>query len=176
MKLPDNVIANIETGDVLLVSSGSWLARQIQRFQKCKYNHAGIFIKIDNELWISEALEHGLALTSITEYMLSKSKLLVLKPKEKINEQKKEYIKNTTLNHSGKYPYEYSNLLIFQPIKFLTGLWIGRKENKADKRFICGEWVCFLYHEAFDIFPEWNKAAPVDLYMSDYFVPEFITE
>ncbi len=53
-----------------------------------------------------------------------------------------------------------------QPIKFITGKWIG---GKTDKRFICGEWVMFCYNRLRGYFPEWEKGAPVDIFKSKRF-------
>lgn len=50
----------INSGDVLLVSRKSWLAKAIQWFQENEWNHAGLFIKIYDEIFVCEAIERGI--------------------------------------------------------------------------------------------------------------------
>jgi hypothetical protein len=56
-------ISEIKTGDCLLVSSYSFIAKAIQLFQKNKYNHAAIFVWIEGKLFVSEADKYGICLT-----------------------------------------------------------------------------------------------------------------
>lgn len=156
---------HIKTGDCLLVSSYSWLAKQIQKFQDCKWNHAGMFIWIGDVLYICESYVRGICLTPFSDYENSKKQLMVLRPTFKYDT---EILENLMLSKCGHVPYDFVNLIIHQSIKYITGkrIWIGKREQKADKRFICGEWCAYCYHMTTEknLFPEWNKIAPEELY------------
>jgi len=157
----------ISTGDVLLVSSSNWLGEKIQDFQKCKWNHAGIFLIIENELYLCDAQKHGIRLIRFKEYKTS-SRLMILRPKRKVHRKK---LVHFILPYVGNTPYDFVSLVLYQPIRFLFGKWIGRKNKEANKRFTCSEWVAYIYK---DVFPEWWKAAPVDLFNSEFFEKEIL--
>lgn len=165
----------IETGDCLLVSSKSILAEAIQWFENCKWNHAGFFIWINDILYIIEADVHGIALTKFQDYIDGDKGLLICKPKNPISDQTKSEMINFVVEYTGHTPYGFINLLVYQPIRYLCKkifgkeLWIGGK-SKSDRRFICGEWVAFIYNHFFGWFINWNKVAPVDIYNeTEYF-------
>jgi hypothetical protein len=167
-------INEINTGDNLLVSSKSWLARQIQKFQKIEYpeggkwNHSAMFWWCYNELFVIEADKYGIACTPFKEYINSNRELLVLKPKFKVNGS--EYGK-FMLPFCGHTKYGKLNLIFAQSIKILTlgSVWLGPSKKNTDK-FICGEFVSFTYnHFNPEIFPDWNRMAPADIYVSSQF-------
>jgi hypothetical protein len=50
------------------------------------------------------------------------------------------------------------------------GIWIGKGKEHSKKRFICGEWVMFIYNHFLGWFEDnWYKGAPVDLFNSGNF-------
>jgi hypothetical protein len=167
-------IRGINTGDALLVSSKSWLARQIQKFQKTqdpeggKWNHAAMFWWAYDELFVIEADKFGIACTPYSEYVFSNRDLLVIKPKFKVDGS--EYGK-FMLPYVGHTRYDKWNLVVAQAVKMLTfgKLWLGHDKTNT-KKFICGEWVAFVYnHFECTVFPNWNRTAPVDIYEHPYF-------
>lgn len=167
-------ISEINTGDCLLVSSHSWLARQIQKFQKivnkdgAKWNHAAQFWVCYDELFVIEADKYGIACTPFKDYIDSDKDLLVYKPQFSVDGS--EYGK-FMLRYAGHTRYGKFNLIFAQSIKMLTfgRVWIG-PSKKQTKKFICGEWVAFVYnHFNENIFSNWNEAAPIDIYESPYF-------
>ena len=175
MKVITN-ISDVWNGDIILVSTlEGFLQGEIQKFQKNPYNHAGKLIWIRNKLYISEAVKTGIALTEISYYTSQpdKYKLLILRPKESFTEEEIDMMFGFMIPKTGHVRYEFLNLLVYQPIKFLTfGLvWFGAKtDKKADKRYICGEWVARIDNVVrgyFDVI--WHKVAPVDLYNSEYY-------
>lgn len=162
-------LAEIKTGDVLLVSSKSWLARQIQKFQKKvspeggKWNHAAIFHRLYDELCVIEADKPGVVITPFKDYIESNRELLILKPKWYIDGSE---LGKFMLPYCGKTRYGKFNLIIAQSVRILTlgRIWLGpSKEQK--KYFICGEWVAYCLNSTNSvIFPEWNRVAPCDIY------------
>lgn len=162
-------VKDINTGDVLLVSSSSWLSSTIQDFQNCKWNHAGLFLWIENQLYVCEAHRYGVRLKDFSAFINGNSQLMILKPVNKYSSTTKEYMIHFCLPYCGNAPYDFMSLVIHQPIKFLFGKWIGKKVSEASKRFTCGEWVMFVYYHFTGWFENWYKHAPVDLYNSVYF-------
>lgn len=158
----------IKTGDTLLVGGHSFLAKAIQDFEKCKWNHAGMFYWCYDELMVAEAEKPGVVLTPFSEYIKGKSHLLICKPDFAVDGI--EYGK-FILPKLGKTRYGFFNLLIAQPIKFLTNgrIWIG-SDNQNPKRFICGQFVEYIYnHFNPDLFPNWLRDAPSDIYANSHF-------
>ena len=161
-------INDIKTGDTLLVSSHSWLARKIQLFEKCEYNHAGMFFWNYRILFIAEMDKPGLVLTAFSEYIKGKSRLLILKPKFDVDGV--EYGKYI-LPQIGKIRYGFFNLLFAQPIKFITGkrIWFGSNDDNP-KRLICGEFVEKVYnHFHPEYFENWKQDDPSVLFKSTLF-------
>ena len=161
-------INQINTGDTLLVSSHSWLAKKIQNFEKCNWNHAGLFFWVYGKLFVAEMVACGLVLTDFEEYIKGKSHLLICIPRFKIDGV--EYGKYI-IPKLGKTRYGFFNLLIAQPIKFITGkrIWLGNN-NENPKRLICGEFVEMVYnHFHPEYFTTWKEDAPSDIYNSILF-------
>lgn len=163
-------LQEIRTGDTLLVDSGSWLAKMIKKFQRCRYNHAGMFVWIDEKLYICEADKYGICLTDFMDYIFKKNDLLCLRPKFKIEP---EQVRNISLPKCGHAKYDKFNLVLHQVVRYITGkrVWIGRREPEADNKFICGEWVEYIYHKCTggEYFKDWYKEAPEDIYNSEHF-------
>ena len=165
----------VENLDIILVHTKKGLLPElIQEFQGNDYNHAMIALWLCSELYMSEATEHGPALTDFMKeyYHNDKYDLLVLKPDFNIHiERYRNRMVHWLLSNTGHSEYDYANLLIHQPIKFLSKkilkreLWIGRKGKLAEKIFICGEWVAFPYYLYCHIFMTLiDKIAPADIY------------
>lgn len=167
-------VHDIKTGDVLLVSSKSWLARQIQKFQSLqdreggKWNHGAMFWWAYDELMVIEAEKYGIRITPFKDYIESNKDLLVLKPKFHVDGS--EYGK-FMLPYAGSTRYGFWNLVVAQSVKILTfgRVWLG-PSKKQTKKFTCGEW-CAYVHDHFNhgVFPDWNRVAPVDLYLNAMF-------
>lgn len=170
-------IHQIDTGDNILVSSNSWLAEEIQWFQGSIWNHAGKFIWLFERLYVCEAAENGICLTPFEDYMNSNKGLMIQKPRNPYTDIEKKRLSEWMLPRCGHVKYEYKNLLIEQPIKYiakkLTGkeLWIGSlSEHKADKRYICGEWVMRCDNVVKGWYSrKWMPGAPVDLFHSGWY-------
>jgi hypothetical protein len=161
-------IQQIQTGDTLLVSGKSWLAHEIQNFEKCSWNHAGMFFWLENELFIIEMDAPGLVMTHFSDYIKGKSNLLICKPDFTIDESA---YRSYVFPMLGKTRYGFFNLLIAQPIKFLTNkrIWLGSLDD-SPKRLICGEFVEMTYnHFNPDLFISWKRDAPSDIFNDTHF-------
>ena len=169
----DITISEIKDGYCLLVASHSFLAMRIQDFQKLQnrkggiFNHSGVFSSPFDVRSVFEATHPACCFTDFKEYINSGSHLLIGIPAFEVDPIRFGQI---CLQYDG-LGYEYENLFIHQSIKFLTGKWIGRKNLKAEKRFICGELSARVYFDYSDgtWFNDWHKLAPIDLYESKLF-------
>jgi len=152
----------INSGDILLVGTNKFLSKAIKFFQKNKYSHAGMFIKIYDELFICESDKRGIALTKAEDYFCNKKyDLKILKPKFDIDEKK---LANIMLPHCGKTPYDFISLLIYEPIRFIFGKWIGGNAKNSSNRFMCGEWCAYVINNLKpEIYNNWFEIAPVDI-------------
>ena len=159
-------ISEINTGDILLVSSKSKLSTLIQKFEGGKWSHSAIFWWVYGELFVIEADKYGIAITKFSDYLNSNSDLLILKPTFKVDGS--EYGK-FMLPYIGHTPYNYFDLFIVQPIYILSNkkIWLG---DKNTSRFMCSEFIAFVYnHFNSLIFEDWSKLTPEDLFDSIFF-------
>jgi hypothetical protein len=173
-------VNDINTCDVLLVGANSFLSKAIQKFEKCAYSHAALFIRLNapttinntlyqSGLYVAEMLANGLCFTNFDDYIKGSDRLLILKPKYAVNPD--NYCKNV-FPMLGKEKYGFVNLFLCQPIKFLTNyrIWFGDVSDNAPPRMICGEFVeDMINRENPDLFQNWMRDAPSDLYNSDQF-------
>jgi len=165
----EQLIKSLNTGDILLVNSKGFLPRAIQLFQGNEYNHAAMYVSIWDEPFVAEADKKGVQFTHLDHYTSNpdRYKLMFLKPNFYIDERQFA-LQATSL--AGSVNYDFINLFIHQSIKMVTGKWIGRKGKKASNRFICGEFVAYVYCECTEtVFQEWWNIAPKDLYNSENF-------
>jgi hypothetical protein len=176
----------INSCDTGLVSGYSFLSKEIQSFEKCKWSHAMMFFRLTSAvvltdkkgavqtfqpgLYVVEMVRQGFVLTPFQNYIDDcKENLLILKPKFAVDEQSYWQFVQPDLFRQG---YGFFNLLVAQPVKFLTNyrIWMGDVSDNSPKRFICGEKVAFIYnHFNPDIFPDWKRNSPDEIYKSDLF-------
>jgi len=166
----------LETGDILLVDTEGFIPSNIDTFQGNDYNHAGFIVNIFGISYVFEAIKSGMAFTNFDDYLKRTEKedvnLLILRPRIGFNVEEKKLM-NFILPLTQK-PYGYTNLIIYQAIKYITRklgkeIWMGKSKAKSTKKFICGKLVAYIYNYFTGMFPEWYKAAPVDLYNSKDF-------
>lgn len=162
--------SSINTGDALLVSSHGFLQEAIQEIENCKFNHAGVFLWLNNLLYVCEATEKGIVITLFSKFEERQEiGLLVMKPRFGTNEN--DYI-NFCLLYVGHTNYGFFNLLVAQALRFATKkkLWIGPNKDPETHHFICGEFVAFVYnHFNPEVFCNWNELAPSDLFDANCF-------
>lgn len=176
----------MQTGNIILVHGKGFLPEIIQRFQKLEgkpgwqENHAGIAIEANGIIYISEMVGKGCVNTQWEKYRerIDNKEITVIRgmPKQHLTEQEMEAITHLAIVSAGNIRYERKNLCVEQPVRilseFLTGneWWVGaKKESKAAKRQICGEYVCYHYNKIRGYFPDWYKGAPIDIFNSEYF-------
>lgn len=151
-------IEHIRTGDIILTSGSSELSKLIQKFQKIEnkkygmFSHSGIACWIYDTLYIIEAQKHGICVTNFLKHYDNDNykAIMCLTPKHIINEKN---ITRIMLPYCGTTRYDYKNLLLEQPIKILTGKWIGEKKQN-EKTFICHEFSAHIYNEYFEQYGE----------------------
>ena len=162
-------ISDIKTGDVLLVDSRNLLAKLIKVFQKDKYNHSGTFVWLEDSLFVFEAIGRGAVFTSWEHYDRKNKRFLVGQYGGNRRITNSTFL-NKLIPLAGRRGYEFKNLFIFQPIKYLFGWWVGRSNKKSDKRFICGELTAYCCHLLFGLYKDkWHKMSPADIHKSGHF-------
>ena len=164
-----------ETGDILLISGNKPLAKTIQWFEEGKWNHSGMLLWINDKLYVSESQAKGICISPFTYYYFNiTNQMGTLRLKTGIKPEIQSKIIDFALPKSGHISYDYANLLVFQPIRYLSkkifgkDLWL-QPEHKAPKRFVCSEWVAYIYNHFFGYFEDWQKISPQDLYNSTLF-------
>jgi len=174
----------INTGDVLLVGGRSFLSRAIKWFEKCPYSHAAMFFwirepKLINDklypigLYVAEMVAKGFVLTPFESYMKGHGDLLCLKPEYAVDEKAYWDFITPDLGHEK---YGFVNLLLCQPIKFLTGyrIWLGDVDDEHPNRYICGEKVEEIINHFTEYFGNWMRDDPSIIYKSPLFTQHVI--
>ena len=142
-------IKDIKAGDVMLIGSNEGLVPKVIRyFTKCKYNHAGIVVEYLGDLYMLEAQERGFHPSDrLDNWMKTKKErgdsVLFLRP-NRIFFLKDVYANLSKMVGAG---YEFANLVFFQFIKAIFGVYFGTKDSK---RVICSEAVAYAYPELFE--------------------------
>jgi len=183
MKRAD-LLSNARTGQVLLVSSNTFLSKAIQWFQGCKYSHAALVLIIDNKPYVVEAIKHGVATTPLVEYVNDKAETLgLLKPNFVITVDQEKDIISTSLSLAGHEGYGFGNLIGLQSLRYAWLKLFGTEttidylidKTNSGKRPICAELCAIILNKVEPgLFPEWKQIAPADLYSSKNFTFEVI--
>lgn len=164
----------LKQGDILLVDTEGFIPSKIDKFQGNDFNHAGLIVKPYKQAYVFEAVAAGMVFTPIEVYKERLKKedlnLLVLRPtKETWSAVGTAKLMDFILPLTTR-KYEYSNLLFHQAIRYIAKklkfeLWLGKRKEKADDKFICGELVMYIYNHFFGLFKDvWYKGAPVDIF------------
>jgi hypothetical protein len=160
-------ITELQTGDVLLYKSTSWLSKAIRFFSKSKYSHASVVFDCWFNFFVAEADRKGVLVNSI-ENSIKGCEILVLRPKQSVNQSFNVYITRTL----GNYEYGFFKLAVVQLVWQLSlhNIWLGKTKGEP-KHFICGEYVEYMFHKYFfdQHFLNWRKATPQTLFESDFF-------
>jgi hypothetical protein len=160
-------INEINTGDVFVTSSSSFLSKKIQWFTKSKWSHTAIFWWCYGELFVIESDKFGVRNTPFKDYLKPGVNLHLQKPRIPINGVE---IGKFMLPMVGNTPYSYFNSFVAQPVYILSGkrIWIGRNKGLV---FNCAEFVSFVYNNITSIpfFPYVYKITPEDIFENPYF-------
>lgn len=169
-------IGDIRPFDIMLEGSTSKLSKTIQAVIKEPISHSGIFFTIVDilgaTLYIHESDRFGLRNTNFqNHYANSKYNIYVARLKgitpTVVRDNNLVHFAVETAGHKG---YDFMNLLVHQPIKMLwkwlfnKELWVGRKNQSAEGRFICSERTAYVLNKFFKVEPTWWKIS------TDYFM------
>jgi hypothetical protein len=167
-----NNMKDLQTGDIILFRTKlqlfnpiSWITPFIRFFTKCEYNHAGVILRVGDKLYLIEATEKGVVREDAIQRITSpRNTAIALIPNYSHN---KDIIREKLiyLHEAGKH-YDFISLFFYQLVKQKTGVWIGRKNDKASERFYCSELAAYVHSK---VFPKWWEIAPVDLFNSKDF-------
>lgn len=167
----------MKTGDIILISGSSKRSKNIQKFQSIndpvsgKWNHTGLIWVLDSGVYVVEAelvqQRKFKAAVKITPFEAYQDCMYEYKIIQHDLDVPKEDIERIMLEYVGT-PYDYFNLIFFQPVRLLFDKWIGG-EKKRDKRMICHEFVMTVWNRLRGIFPECYKGDIFDIYYCKYF-------
>lgn len=168
----------IKTGDILLVHGTSDLADIIEDFQSIedkefgKWTHAGLFLRINGELYVCEADKLGICLTPFRAYTDAGKELMIGRYIIHYTEDYSKQLIDFCLPYCGHAKYNKWGL-VQQAWKYIKKIFdkyakIYVKPNNT--KFMCGEWVAYVYNWLFGEFSNWQTYAPLDLCKSGLFI------
>lgn len=168
----------MKTGDIILVRSNSKRADKIAKFQQKAdkesgyWTHSGLLISVNDVLFVVEQdIKNGFkfkATTIFTPFDEYEEKDIEFKIiQHTFDEKVSKTLEGIILDYVGT-PYDYFNLILFQPIRTLFGKWIGGSKHR-DKRMICHEFVMTVWNQTIGIFPDCYEGKISDIYYSKYF-------
>lgn len=168
----------MKTGDVIVVHSGKSIvpkaiASIMRKYIKknkynCKpYHHAGTIVKLDGYFYVAEANKPGFQITRIDDAYNSKSwaeRIDIRTPIKPYSDQEQYRLTQAALNYSMKVTrYDYMNF-IWWLYYFITGLWIGKNNN----RLYCSEAVAELANKIRPgTFKNPQRTNPVDVAVNE---------
>jgi len=152
------MIQNLETGDILHCYKDAFIANHIKAFTKSKYNHTATVLEIYGRLYVIDSQKDGTNIRPLTDW-LKKYKYSFDVTKAHFNKRKKEEYSRKALSKAGVTKYDYVSLLLWQPIYIVTGKWHGKKEESAQKKMYCSEYIGWLH----DVPNYWEKS-PQDIF------------
>ena len=144
----------LKEGDILHCMSNGWLAKLIKFFTKSKINHTAIVLKINYNLFISDAQIKGVYPIPLQDWIKKYNYKYIISRPVNWNER----YKNRAINRWGKTSYDFLSLL-YQAWYSFTGKWIGKTKEGAKKRMYCSEYVGYIFN-----FPEWWEMSPANIY------------
>ncbi len=158
----------LKTGDVILYRRKTFLSKAIQWFEKNKWSHAGLVVKIYGSDFVEEAEAKGLLINTLMD-SIKKCEIMLLRPK--FNPNTISFSK-LVIPMAGKHRYNFIKLLFVQVNWQLFHIWLAKKDNNDKlRRVICGEFVAYVYHvfTKGELFKDWFKATSKSLFESDQF-------
>jgi hypothetical protein len=165
---------NLENGDIILIKVNRFsrwyrwlLAKLIQFFDRNYYHHCAIYF---NGL-IHEADADGVVISSLERY--SGDEILILRAVKPLTRQESVLLMRMAEMCLGS-KYDYWGTLFFQLIYRLTGVWLGKTHNRANKKLFCSEHCILPYFQVRGYFPNHWKVSPGDLRRAGgYFYVEY---
>jgi hypothetical protein len=182
----ENLIAHLETGDVILFYNPfkwykirTYLSALIRFFASTKYNHAGIVVNN----WTVPTLNEAQAVGIIAEPCVTRLKgceVMVLR-RHDIYDRPERYYAVRSNSKLGNTKYDFFGTLVHQLFYnvwyWLTGkrIWIGKKGKDAANRMYCYEYAGWVHS---DLFPRWWKInlseVPYDVRFKNVFTGKVI--
>ena len=163
----------LQNGDILHCRSNGVLGKAIRLASRGKFNHTAIVIIIDGEIFIAEAQNNGVNLKTFDNWQLKYNYDYVVSRYLFGSKEWGKAFRKRALSKIGVTGYDYVSLFVWQPVLQITGKWLGRKGEKAEKRMYCSEFAPYT-HNVIDGF----KMSPQAFYeyCKDSPLYEFVNE
>ena len=149
----------LEKGDVLSCISNGKLAKLIKAFTKSRINHSAYVVDVWEELYVIDSQRDGSNLRKLEEWKEKYNYQVVIHRKREYSEKTYKAEAKKALEKSGMTPYDFKSLLWYQPIYQITGKWKGKKNEDAEKRMYCSEFVAYVIG-----LPEYWRLSPAEVY------------
>ena len=151
----------LQKGDVLSCISNGTLAKLIQKFTKSRINHSAYVIEIWNELFIIDSQRDGTNLRPIKEWERMYSYEYRVHRRVELSKEEYQRQAEKAISKSGNTPYDFKSLLWYQPRYQIFGKWKGKKDEEAEGRMYCSEFVAWVLG-----MENWWELSPAELYIS----------
>ena len=149
------------TGDIILFKPTSLIGKIICYVSKSPYSHASIIVNNWHIPAVNESQPRGI-ISPPAQLRLQGETILIKRYKNTMFFSEEKFAIHAN-SHLGKR-YDFISTLFFQLIFQLTGIWIGKHSNAAERRLYCSEYVALVYNKTVGIFPEWWKVDPKHLW------------
>jgi len=164
-----------QTGDIILFKRKfnlfkpmSWIALIIRIITKAKYNHAGVILVENNQIFLVESWTKGIRKLPFYERNFKDVEFTTFRPNY-WNFDKLVFKEEIKLLLKKKYDYKAT--IIEQFLYYTFGIWTGAKnEEQAKKRLFCYELVWYLHRKSdtFGIWGKWWKCKLNDIITDKY--------
>jgi hypothetical protein len=147
------------TGDVLHCTRDKLLSRIIRAATHSKFNHTALFLEIEGQPFIMDAQKDGVNLRPFAEWQEDYDYSYLVHRREELSKDivnLKAFVVRA-MSKSGNTRYDYSSLIIKQPLELIFKKWHVRPHE--DERMYCSEFVMWCYGA-----PECYRMSPQDAY------------
>lgn len=147
----------LKTGDILHCTGDRFLSRIIRKLTGSRFSHTAVVVECWGNIYIADAQNNGVNPKDFDSWMQKyKYKFTVSRPQFEFDAKE---LSKKAFSVSGVTKYDKWSLLFYQPLYLLTGKWRGKKNEAADDKLYCSEFVAWLYE-----FPNWWAMSPEDVY------------
>lgn len=150
----------LQSGDILSCIGKSYISKGIHAFTGGK-THTAVVIECWGKLYVVDAQRNGVNPKPLDEWKAKYNYDITVHRPIYPFDIKEKSIK--AFSKVGLTAYDYKSLLIFQPIYITTGYWFGKRNEDANSRMYCSEFIGWLE----DVADYW-RMSPQDLFK--YFI------
>lgn len=139
-----DLLIEIKAGDILHCKSDGFLGRNIQRVTGSIYNHTAFAIEIYGDIYIVDAQRGGIIPRRLDLWLERYDYKIDIHRNKYWTKEDIDSLCVRAMSKSGETPYDFASLFLYQPIYNIFGVWKGKRNEDADSRMYCSEYIGWI--------------------------------